>query len=145
MRPYLITAKLMRPSNMKRFPTAVLDCPWCLLLSVPVCTVIEANLCSWRPLEELALHADQKDWDEQKVSQSAQPKLWTVLGSFAVSVLLLAKYSASDHSEDQGVDGRMRSEWILGRLAGGWVGFSWLGIVTGGELLWMRFLLHRGV
>jgi hypothetical protein len=25
MRPYLITAKLMRPSNMKRFPTPVLD------------------------------------------------------------------------------------------------------------------------
>jgi hypothetical protein len=26
MRPYLITAKLMRPSDMKRFPTPVLDC-----------------------------------------------------------------------------------------------------------------------
>jgi hypothetical protein len=28
-----------------------------------------------------------------------------------------------DHLEDQGVDGRMGSEWILGRLAGGveWV------------------------
>jgi hypothetical protein len=25
MRPYLITAKLMRPSNMKRFPTPVLE------------------------------------------------------------------------------------------------------------------------
>jgi hypothetical protein len=24
-----------------------------------------------------------------------------------------------DHLEDQGLDGRMRSEWILGRLAGG--------------------------
>jgi hypothetical protein len=24
-----------------------------------------------------------------------------------------------NHSEDQGVDRRMRSEWILGRLAGG--------------------------
>jgi hypothetical protein len=24
-----------------------------------------------------------------------------------------------DNLEDQGVDGRMRSEWILGRLAGG--------------------------
>jgi hypothetical protein len=24
-----------------------------------------------------------------------------------------------DHSEDQGVDGRTESEWILGRLAGG--------------------------
>jgi hypothetical protein len=25
-----------------------------------------------------------------------------------------------DHSEDQGVDERMGSEWILGRLAGGY-------------------------
>jgi hypothetical protein len=24
-----------------------------------------------------------------------------------------------DHLEDQGIDGRMGSEWILGRLAGG--------------------------
>jgi hypothetical protein len=30
------------------------------------------------------------------------------------------------HSEDQGVDGRMGSEWILGRLAGGvdWIRLS---------------------
>jgi hypothetical protein len=27
MRPYLITAKLMRPSNMKRFPTPGLERP----------------------------------------------------------------------------------------------------------------------
>jgi hypothetical protein len=41
-----------------------------------------------------------------------------------------------DHSEDQDVDGRMGSEWILGRLAGGvWIGFYWLRIVTGGGLL----------
>jgi hypothetical protein len=26
-----------------------------------------------------------------------------------------------DHSDDQGIDGRMGSEWILGRLAGGCV------------------------
>jgi hypothetical protein len=40
-----------------------------------------------------------------------------------------------DHTEDQGVGRRVRSEWILGRLAGGWIGFDWLGIGTGGELL----------
>jgi hypothetical protein len=40
-----------------------------------------------------------------------------------------------DHSEDQGVDGRMGSEWILGRLALGGIGFDWLGIGTGGGLL----------
>jgi hypothetical protein len=41
-----------------------------------------------------------------------------------------------DHLEDQGVDGRMGSEWILGRVAG-WVrsGFNWLRIVAGGGLL----------
>jgi hypothetical protein len=38
----------------------------------------------------------------------------------------------------QGLDGRMVSEWILllGRLAGKvWIGFDWLKIGTGGELL----------
>jgi hypothetical protein len=36
------------------------------------------------------------------------------------------------HLEDQGVDGRMGSEWILGRLTGGvYDGFSWLRIGDG--------------
>jgi hypothetical protein len=40
-----------------------------------------------------------------------------------------------DHLKDQGVDGRMKSEWILGRLAWGmWIGFDWLRIGTSGEL-----------
>jgi hypothetical protein len=39
-------------------------------------------------------------------------------------------------SEDQGVDGNVRSEWILGRLAGGVrIGFDWLRIGTGCDLL----------
>jgi hypothetical protein len=38
--------------------------------------------------------------------------------------------------EDQGVDGRMESEWILGRLAGGVYSESiWLRIGTGGGTL----------
>jgi hypothetical protein len=42
--------------------------------------------------------------------------------------------------EGQGVDGRMGSEWILGRLAGGArIGSSWLWIGTGGGLLWIRW------
>jgi hypothetical protein len=42
----------------------------------------------------------------------------------------------SDHLEDQGIDGRMGSEWILGRLARGvLIGFSWLRIETGGGIL----------
>jgi hypothetical protein len=41
-----------------------------------------------------------------------------------------------DHLEDQGIDGRMGSEWMLGRLAGGvWSGYSWLRIQTGSGLL----------
>jgi hypothetical protein len=41
-----------------------------------------------------------------------------------------------DHSEDQGVGGKMGSKWILGRLARGmWIGFDWLRTETGGGLL----------
>jgi hypothetical protein len=41
-----------------------------------------------------------------------------------------------DHTEHQGVDGRMGSEWIMGRLAGGvWSGFISLRIGAGGGLL----------
>jgi hypothetical protein len=41
-----------------------------------------------------------------------------------------------DHLEEQGIDGRMGSEWIFRRLAGGmWSGSSWLRIGTGGGLL----------
>jgi hypothetical protein len=39
------------------------------------------------------------------------------------------------HSVDRDVDGRMGSEWILGRLAGVCSGFSWLRIGTSGGLL----------
>jgi hypothetical protein len=40
------------------------------------------------------------------------------------------------HFEDQGVDGKTRSEWILGRLASGvWIGFDWLRTGTGSGLL----------
>jgi hypothetical protein len=35
-----------------------------------------------------------------------------------------------DHSEDRGVGGRMGSEWMFGRLAGGGGGFDWLKIRT---------------
>jgi hypothetical protein len=37
------------------------------------------------------------------------------------------KARKKDHWEDQGVGGKMGSEWILGRLAWGvWIGFDWL-------------------
>jgi hypothetical protein len=50
--------------------------------------------------------------------------------------LLMENQKKRDHLEDQGVDGRMRSEWILGRLAGGVYSVpSWLKIWTGGRLL----------
>jgi hypothetical protein len=41
-----------------------------------------------------------------------------------------------DHSEDQGIGGRMGSEWILGRMAWWvWIGYEWHRIGTGGVLL----------
>jgi hypothetical protein len=41
-----------------------------------------------------------------------------------------------DHLEDKGVVGKMKSEWILWRLAWGvWIGFDWLRTGTGGGLL----------
>jgi hypothetical protein len=41
-----------------------------------------------------------------------------------------------DHWEDQGVGGKMGSEWILGRLVWGvWIGFDCLRTGTGGGLL----------
>jgi hypothetical protein len=41
-----------------------------------------------------------------------------------------------DYLEDQGIGGRMGSDWNLGRLARGlWIGFDWLRIGTGDELL----------
>jgi hypothetical protein len=40
------------------------------------------------------------------------------------------------HLEDQGVGGKMGSEWILGRLAWGvWIGFDWLRTGTFGGLV----------
>jgi hypothetical protein len=49
---------------------------------------------------------------------------------------LVGKPEGKYHLEDQGVDGRMGSEWILGRLAGGVRnGSSWLRIWAGGGLL----------
>jgi hypothetical protein len=41
-----------------------------------------------------------------------------------------------DHFEDQGIGGKMGSEWILERLAWVvWIGFDWLRTGTGGGLL----------
>jgi hypothetical protein len=41
-----------------------------------------------------------------------------------------------DHLEDQGVGGKMGSEWILGRLVlGVWIGFDWLRTGIDGGLL----------
>jgi hypothetical protein len=41
-----------------------------------------------------------------------------------VCKVLDGKPKERDHSEKRGVDGRMRSKWILGRLAGG--GVEWI-------------------
>jgi hypothetical protein len=48
--------------------------------------------------------------------------------------VLVGKSEGKDHLKGQGTDGRMESEWILGRLAVGvWSGFTWLRIGTGGS------------
>jgi hypothetical protein len=51
-------------------------------------------------------------------------------------VLMGKPEGVRDHLEDQGIDGRMGLEWILGTLTGGvYSGSSWLRIGTGGRLL----------
>jgi hypothetical protein len=50
--------------------------------------------------------------------------------------VLVGKPEGEDRSKEQGIGGRMGSEWILAILAWGvWIGFDWLGIVTGVGLL----------
>jgi hypothetical protein len=49
--------------------------------------------------------------------------------------VLVGKPKERDHSEDKGLDGRVGSEWISGRLLGVWIGFDWLRIGSFGELL----------
>jgi hypothetical protein len=50
--------------------------------------------------------------------------------------VLVGKPKGKNHLEDQGVGGKMGSEWILGRLAWRvWIGFDWLRTGTGGGLL----------
>jgi hypothetical protein len=51
--------------------------------------------------------------------------------------VLVGKPEGKNHWEDQGVGGKMGSEWILGRLACGgvWIGFDCLRTETGGGLL----------
>jgi hypothetical protein len=53
-----------------------------------------------------------------------------------VCKVLVESPREGDHLEEQGVGGKMGSEWILGRLAWEvWIGFDWLRTGTGGELL----------
>jgi hypothetical protein len=50
--------------------------------------------------------------------------------------VLVGKPKEIGHLENQGVDGRLGSKWILGILAGGaWSGFSWLGTGSSGGLM----------
>jgi hypothetical protein len=49
MRPYLITAKLMRPSNMKSFPTPGL-CPW-LIWGHRIIYILQDTCVAWEELE----------------------------------------------------------------------------------------------
>jgi hypothetical protein len=50
--------------------------------------------------------------------------------------VLVRKPEGKNHLEDRGMDGRLGSKCILGRLGGrGWSVFTWLRIGTGGGLL----------
>jgi hypothetical protein len=50
--------------------------------------------------------------------------------------VLVGKPEGKNHWEDQGVGGKMGSEWILERLAWVvWIGLDWLRTGTGGGLL----------
>jgi hypothetical protein len=49
--------------------------------------------------------------------------------------VLVGKTKERYHLKDQGVGGNMGSEWILGRLAWGGIGFGWLRTGTGSGLL----------
>jgi hypothetical protein len=50
--------------------------------------------------------------------------------------ILVGEPEGKNHLKDQGVGGRMGSKWTLGRLVGGggWSGFNWLSMGTGGGL-----------
>jgi hypothetical protein len=53
--------------------------------------------------------------------------------------VLVGKLEGQGLLEDQGLDGRMGSKWMLGKFFGGvWSGFTWLRIGTVGGLLFMR-------
>jgi hypothetical protein len=57
-------------------------------------------------------------------------------GGRNVYKVLVGKPEEKGHLKDQGVDGRMGSEWTLGRLFGAvWSGFTWLRTGTVGGLL----------
>jgi hypothetical protein len=52
------------------------------------------------------------------------------------TVFWLENLRVGDHSEDQVVDGKIISEWILGRYGEReWTGFIWLRIRTNGGLM----------
>jgi hypothetical protein len=54
-------------------------------------------------------------------------------------IYILVGLKERDHLEGQGIDGRMGSEGILGRLAGGmWGGFNWLRIGTNWSVGWIK-------
>jgi hypothetical protein len=45
--------------------------------------------------------------------------MWHAWEGRGMCKVLMERQEERDHLKDQGVDGRMGSEWILGRLAGG--------------------------
>jgi hypothetical protein len=76
--------------------------------------------------------------------------VFTICSNAEVSDSVSSSPKERDHWQDQGIGGKMGSEWILGRLAWGvWIIFDCLRTGTGGGLLWVRWwtfgFLRHGV
>jgi hypothetical protein len=63
--------------------------------------------------------------------------MWHAWGRLEVhTTFWLGSLKGGDHLEDLGVDRRITLRWILGKYGlGMWIGFIWLRIWIGGELL----------
>jgi hypothetical protein len=93
----------------------------------------------WRKLHNKELHNLYSSPDIIRQIKSRRMR-WeghvARMGEKSVQDFWWASPKKRDHLEDQGVGGKMGSEWILGRLAWGlWIGFDWLRTGTGGGLL----------
>jgi hypothetical protein len=96
----------------------------------------------WRKLHNWELHILYSSPDIIRQIKSRRMRWAGHMASMGegenVYRILVGKPDGKSNLEDQGVDGRMGSKWILGRLAGGgvvWSGFTLFRLGTVGGLL----------